>query len=341
MKDLASYIGVSTATVSRAFSGKGYVNEKTKEKIFAAAKKFSYTPKEYQKKAKSIHLNTIAVVVPDIHNTYFMEVIQGIERIVEKHGIEVVMCNTDERPDKEIRCLDVLEQMGVSGVIAVPVSDEETFNADYLMNMNNNEIPVVLLDRDLPNCNIDGVFMDNYNSAFQATQKFIMNNHRNIAIISGPITSTSGLARLNGYQAALQNYNIPIQEDLILHGDFKFELSYNLTKNLISSRPDVTAIFATNSRMSMGSLFALTELGLAIPEDISFISCGRLGLEYSLITSILYPTESIGEECAKILLDKMRTGKSVSRTKKRTVFEMEWQLQGSEKYPVRMNRPKR
>ncbi|MGI6725527.1 MAG: LacI family DNA-binding transcriptional regulator [Christensenellales bacterium] len=341
MKELADYVGVSIATVSRAFSGKGYINDITRKKILAVAKMYSYQPRKYQKKEKSIHLNTIAVVVPDIHNTYFMEVIQGIERVVERHGIEVVICNTDERPDKEIRCLDMLVQMGISGVIAVPVSIEETFNAEYLINMNNNNTPIVLLDRDLPSCNLDGVFMDNYNGAYQATQKLIMNNHKNIAIISGPITSSSGLARLDGYRAALDKHHIPMQEDLILRGDFKFDLSYKLTKDLITSRPDVTAIFATNSRMSLGSLYALAELHIVIPDDIAFISCGRLGLEYGSITSVLYPTETIGEECANILLTKMRMGKTINQAVniRRKVFEMKWQLQGSEKYPQRMFRP--
>ena len=335
IEKIAELVGVSATTISRAFSGKGYVSEETREKIMQAAQEIAYQPKQYKKRTNTVFSNKLGVVIPDICNTYYMEVIHGIESITEKHGVEVLICNTDEDPNKEIRCLNMLEEIKVNGVIAVPVSEAEKYNAEYLIHMNSSGIPVVLLDRDLANCNIDGVFMDNFNSAYQGVRKFIQNGHTEIAIICGPLTSTSGLARLNGYKAALQEHHIPIREEYILYGDFKFELAYHLTKEFVAQKTNVTAIFAANSRMSMGCLFALTEMGLSVPEDIAFISCGRLGLEYSRISSIVYPTMAIGAECARILLEKMQAGKKQAACpKKRTTFEMEWLLRGSERFPA-------
>jgi LacI family transcriptional regulator len=264
-----------------------------------------------------------------------MEVIHGIEGVMNQNGYEVLIYNTDENPRKEIRALSMLKQLHIGGIIAVPVSDVEKYNTDYLIEMNSNGVPVVLLDRDLQYGNIDGVFMDNFNSAYQSIQKFIDNRHTHIAIISGPTTSTSGIARLNGYLAALRANQIPVREEYILYGDFKFDLAYELTKKLISKEKEVTAIFASNSRMSMGCLMALAENRISIPKDMAFISCGKLGIDYGCLSSVEYPTGSIGAECAKILLEKMKTEKkSRNGPKKRITFDMELVLRGSEVYPA-------
>ncbi len=342
ISEIAKLANVSTATVSRVFSGKGYVSEETRKKIEKIAAENNFQPKKYKRQVRSEYCSTIGVVIPDICNNYYMEVIHGIESVMNKHGVEVIICNTDEDPRKEIRSLAMLRQINIGGIIAVPVSDAEKYNADYLMEMNDDNVPVVLLDRDLPSGNIDGVFMDNFNSAYQSIQTFIDNGHTHIAIICGPTTSTSGLARLNGYISALQANNIPVREEYILYGDFKFELAHELTKKLISKSPEVTAIFASNSRMSMGCLLALAENGISVPEDIAFIACGKLGMNYDNISSVVYPTSSIGAECARILLEKMQMGKkSRNGPKKRITFNMELKLRGSEVFPSNRVRNKR
>jgi LacI family transcriptional regulator len=228
-----------------------------------------------------------------------------------------------------------LRGIGVNGVIAVPVSDAEAYNSDYLIDMNNSGVPVVLLDRDIKGANIDGVFMDNFNSGYLSAEAFIRNGHKNIAIICGPVTSTSGCARLNGYLAALKEYNLPVREEYIVYGDFKFDLAYQLTKRLLADYREITAIFAANSRMSRGCLLALAESGISVPDDMAFIACGRLDGNFDQISSVIYPTVSIGEECANILLEKIRAGrKQKNGPKKRTTFDMELVLRGSEAFPT-------
>ena len=333
--EIAQKANVSIATVSRVFSGKGYVNKDTRDQIQTIAKALGYIPKPY--KTKQIHFdfqNIIGVVIPDICNTYYMEVIHGIESEMDKHGIEVLIANTGEDPNKEIRCLTMFRQSKIGGLIAVPVSDAVEYNADYLVEINNEHIPVVLLDRDIRGSNMDGVFMDNFNGAFQSVQTFIKNGHKHIAIICGPTTSTSGMDRLNGYLEALKVNHIPIREEYILYGDFMQNSAYELTKKLVEKQHDVTAIFASNSRMSTGCLLALAEKHLIIPDDIAFISCGRLEVIDHQISSVIYPTMSIGVECAKMLMEKMQLSKRVRITpKKRITFDMELVVRGSEVFP--------
>lgn len=335
ISEIARRAGVSTATVSRVFSNKGYVKQATRDEVLELARELNYTPKPYKTKPVcSEFSNIIGVVIPDICNTYYMEVIHGIESVVDPQGIEVLIANTDEDPNKEIRSLTMFRQSRIGGLIAVPVSDAVEYNTAFLVEMNSSDIPVVLLDRDLRASNMDGVFMNNFDSAYQSTQAFIKNGHRDIAIICGPTTSTSGLDRLNGYLEALKAHHIPIREEYILYGDFMQSCAYELTKKLVDKQKAVTAIFASNSRMSMGCLLALAEKHLAIPDDMAFIACGKLDILNNSISSVIYPTMSIGAECARILLEKMQSGKRQRSTpKKRITFDMELVLRGSEAFP--------
>lgn len=335
IKEVAAKADVSTATVSRVFSGKGYVDQETRAKVKSVAQKLNYTPKKYKTRQLQFDFqNVICVVIPDIHNTYYIEVIQGIEREMDKQGIEVLIFNTAEDPDKEIRCLNMLRQSRIGGLIAVPVSDAVSYNAECLIEINNSDIPVVILDRDIRAGNLDGVFMDNFNGAYQSIQTFIKNGHKNIAIICGPTTSTSGIERLNGYLEALKDNHIQVREEYILYGDFMQNCAYKLTRKLVERHKEVTAIFASNSRMSAGSILALAEKRLEIPDDIAFIACGKLDLINHKISSVIYPTMAIGSECARILLEKMQLGKrKKTTTKRRVTFDMELLLRGSEIYP--------
>lgn len=338
--DVAKSCGVSAATVSRVFSGKGYVSDETRRRVMDAAQKLDFKPKVYKKQEKRLFCSAVGVVIPDICNKYYMEVIHGMERVLEPRGTEIMICNTDEDPRKEARCLSVLQQTGAEGILVVPVSDAEQYNARRLIEMNETGFPVVLLDRDVRGSSLDGVFMDNFNSAYQSVAEFIKNGHTHIAIIAGPLTSTSGMARLKGYTSALKDNGLPVRGEYILLGDFKFDLAYKLTKELVSKYTQVTAIFSSNSRMSAGCLAALHERNIKIPEDMAFISCGRLDDSFEKISSVIYPTQAIGEACASILLERIQGGKKAHRPGKQVTFDMELKLYGSEVYPINRKRKK-
>lgn len=335
IRTIAELAGVSPATVSRVFSGKGYVRKEVAEEVLRIAAERNFQPKLYHKHNRSSSESIVGVIVPDITNTYYMDVIRGMQEVFDRHSIEMVICNSDEDPNKEIRLLSMLHSTGVDGFLAVPVSDQAMYNAQYLTELNDSGFPLVLLDRDVQGANIDGVFMDNFNSGYISTETLIKNGHREIAILCGPTTSTSGSARLRGYLAALQDHNIQPREDYILFGDFKFDTAYQLTREFLDRHTPATAIFASNSRMAQGCLYAMAEQGMSVPEDMSFIACGRLDGSYHRISTVSYPTLAIGTECANILLEKI-SGEKRRRgaPRKRITFDMELVLKGSEIFPV-------
>ena len=333
IKDIAALAGVSTATVSRVFSNEGYVSEGTREKILKIAEENNFTVRKYGRKVKrsGIYGCIIGVVVPDINNAYYSEVVLGMEDVLDKHNITVMVCGTNENHGKEIKILDALRNLNVDGIVIAPVSSAVEYNKEYLIDLDKNSIPVVLLDRDVLGAQMDGVFMDNYNGAYQSIQTLIDNGHRDIAFIAGPMTSSSALDRFNAYSAALKANNIPLNEEYILYGDFKAKSAYDLTKKLVERHTKVTAIFSSNRKMSSGSLMVLAEKGLRIGEDISFISCGCIDYHESNITYVDYPTLDIGRECANILVKRIAQGKRSSSAKARITYGMNLVLKGSEK----------
>ena len=336
IKDVAQLAGVSTATVSRALSGGGYVSPETREQILRIAQEQDFQIRKYKKRSHSAKLfgHTIGVVVPDINNSYFSEVILGIEEVADRKGMQTIICNSNENPGKEARILDAMAELGVQGIIIAPVSGSAEYNTDFLTTLNKNGTPVVLLDRDLRGSHLDGVFMDNYNGAYQSIQTLIRNGHRNIAFICGPMTSTSAVDRFNAYVAAMRDNDLPLREEYILYGDFKADSAYALTRKLLEKDRQVTAIFSCNRKMSSGSLLALAEAGLTVGRDIAFISCGKVEYNNMNISYVDYATGDIGRECASILVEKILGGRKQSAgPRKRTTFDMQLVLRGSEQYP--------
>ena len=180
--------------------------------------------------------------------------------------------------------------------------------------------------------------MDSFRGAKLAVNTLIENGHKDIAILSGPTTSRTGVDRLNGYLDALKEHQIPIREEYIGYGDFQPQSGYKLTKKLLNSQQQITAIFSANQRMTLGCIQALHEAGLSIPDDISVFSFGisdSLAALGTNLSHVYQPSPPLGEESARVLLSKIEMGKKYKREpSKHTVFSSECILRGSEKYPT-------
>lgn len=333
---LAELAGVSPTTISRALSNRGYVNAETKERILQLAAEMGYQPKKYKKRLTSSS-NIIGVVIPDIANSFFSEIIQGIEDTVMPKGYNIFICDSSEDTGKEVTCVSALQSRDICGLIIAAASDIAAYNTDYLKSLNDNYFPVVLIDRNLHIPGMDSVVVDNFGGAYSAVQALIDQGHTNIAILCGPTASYTGVDRLKGYIEALRKNSIPIREEYIMYGDYRLQSGYDLTKRLISSRKEITAIFACNRKMTIGCLKALTELGLKVPDDFAVISFGKADSDIlypTPISHIKHPVSLIGEEAAHILLSKIDSGSKYKKSPgKQSIFSTECVLCGSEKYP--------
>lgn len=337
--EIARLADVSPTTVSRVFRGDGYVKEDTRTHVLRIAQEHNYKPRPYKKRASpTAHGAIVGIVVPDIENPFFQQIIRAIIAVLEQHDIETVICDTNEDPNREIRSLNLLKQLNINGIIIAPASENAEYNCAFLKELHEKGTPVIMLDRDVKGIGLSGVFQNSYDGAYTAVDTLLRHGHQRIAIVAGPITSKPGLDRMVGYMDALKARDITVRQEYILYGDFKTESGYALTKQLLQEHPKVTAVFSSNNLMSIGALQAIRESGLSIPEDIAFISYGSLTPFHihpnGTISELSEPTELMGHECAHLMLEKMSTSRRKDfHIAKRVSFDTTLYLNGSEVYP--------
>lgn len=337
LKEIADRTGVSLSTVSRVFNNSGYVSEEKRELVLAAANSIGYKPpKKVSHSYEKMSTDIIGVVVTDINNPFFSEAIKGMMHVLNEHSINILICDADERPEQEIQILQTLRRKKVGGIIITPTSEAVQYNADYLKEVNDCGIPIVLMDREIKQFGFDGVYLDSFNGALKAVDTLIKNGHSEIAIITGPISSKPGIDRLNGYMEALRINHLPIKEEHVFYGNFKEDTAYQLTKKLLDTRPEVTAIFSSNNLMSAGCFEAIKDRGLNIPDDISLISFDDFyffGTNSIKISAVSRPTRQMGIEAANLLVERMKKQKQKHTIAKQIVLTPKLILRGSERYP--------
>lgn len=333
IKDIAAKAGVSSATVSRVINDSGPVSEETRKLVLDIIEELNYIPNAVARSLSKNETNIIGVVVPDINNPFFGEVIKGITLVAEKNDLNIILCNTNENVDTEKKYLQMLKGQRIKGIIITPTSDKNEFNSEYLSLLESMGIPIVLIDRDVKYSNFDGVFLDNVQGAFDGVQAFIKEGHKDIAIIAGPKTSKPGRDRYRGYKKAMAIYKIPIKEEYVFFGDFKLNSGYEITKQIINMENPPTAIFTCNNMMTLGCIKALRENSINIPRDMAIIGFDEietlnvLGIPISVISR---PTFEMGSIAADMLIEKLNKSTKQDRTNRLTLMP-KLLLKGSEK----------
>lgn len=300
-KDIANKSGVSIATVSRYLNNSGYVKEETRKIIKDAIK-------ELKGNDNNSHIKNIAILLPDLSNLFFIDVLKGINEEAIKNGYNVFSFDSNEDINKEFQILDSLLNLNIDGIIITPSSGDLKNSNKYANKLKSLNVPVVLVDRDLIYSDFDGVFIDDKKGAFDGVCMLINNNHKDIAIITGPLQTKPSIERLNGYKEALSINDIDIKEEYIYEGDFQVESGYRITNDIIKNNKDVTAIFVSNNMMLLGVINALNENNLDIGKDISLLGFDDLeflnyvGINISVVAR---PTSEMGKISLEILKKKV------------------------------------
>jgi len=331
---IAKVAGVSKTTVSRVLNENGYVKEETKEKILKVIKDLNYTPSAIARSLSTNKTNTIGVIVPDIMNPFFGEVIKGISEEADSHNLNIILFDTDDNIKKELKALKLLREQRIQGIIITPTSVEDEFNSEYLSALENLGIPVVLVEGHVKYSNFSGVFMDNIKGAFQGTEALIKAGHKNIGIITGRMSTQSAKDRFIGYKKALAFHGLNLKEQYVFYGDYRQEGGYKFTKELLKMEERPTAIFTCSNLMTLGCIKAIYEEGLKVPEDIAIMGFDNLDMVNILGMNISYingPAKEIGVRSMKILIDSL-SNKAHKEIKKITLMP-KLVLKGSEEYP--------
>lgn len=333
IRDIAKESGFSVATVSRVLNKSDSVKTQTRDKVLKAMKDLNYTPSDIARSLSRNETNTIGVVVPDINNPFFGQVIKGISAIADNENLYMLLYDTGECAKKEKRFLEMLKRQRIRGLIITPTANNDEFDSEFVNLLKSLKVPVVLIDRDIKSSDFDGVFLDNFSGAFEAVECLIKEGHEKIATIAGPITSKPGRDRLKGYKNALEANSFKINDNYIMYGDFKLESGYVSTKKLLSMEEPPTAIFVANNMMNIGCMKALIEMNKELSTDISLVGFDEvemfdvMGLDVSVVSR---PMSEMGEVAMEILINRIKGINSENKTK-RIILSPTLKLRGSEK----------
>lgn len=332
--DVAKQAGVALSTVSRVINNSGYVKQETRNKVYEAIKTLNYIPSSVARTLSKNESNNIAVVIPDITNPFFGEVIKGITKELDQTEFDLIFYNTNENIQKEYRALQAIIKNRVRGLIITPIAEMAEENKELLKQIQEMGIPIVLIDRDIHGLNCDGVFVDNVTGAFEATKLLLNENHRRIAIIHGPLTSIPGRDRLKGYIDAYQSVNMRALRSLQYVGDFMFESGVSATQKILKSKKRPTAIFCCNNLMTMGCMAALKENHLKIPDDMALVGFDELSIHdiiSSPITVVSRATTQMGTLAVHTLLQRIRHPEELPEQPNRIILQPHLKIRGSEK----------
>lgn len=305
--DVARKAGVSPVTVSRVINGASNVKLATREKVMRAIEELHYVPSTAARSLRSKRTNTLALLVPDITNPFWTTVSRGVEDSAQSGGYSVLLCNTDESPEKLLRYLDVIISQRVDGAIITPYDS----NARDFAKLRDRKIPTVVIDRRVDGWKVDTVRGDSISGARALVKHLIELGHTRIAIISGPRITSTAEERVTGYQIALAEAGISIDARLIRRGEFRASSGERLTHQVFEEGLDPTAIFASNNAIAMGVIKAVNQRGLNIPEDIALVCfddfpnlCGVS----PFLTAVVQPAYEMGKKAAELLLNRLESG---------------------------------
>ena len=192
IRDIAKIVGVSSATVSRVINESGYVKEETKNRILQVIEENNYVPSAVARSLSTSDTSSIGVMVPDITNEFFSSMIGGIAELADQNGLSILFFDSRESQEREHHFLMEAQSRRLGGLIITPVSEWDGETCQNLMQLEDAGIPVVLVDRDIRDFKLDGVFVDNFQSAYEGVEALILAGHKDIAIITGPDTSLPG-----------------------------------------------------------------------------------------------------------------------------------------------------
>ena len=306
IREVAQRAGVSVATVSRVLNGSTNVDPTLAERVHAAIAHLKYQPSRVARMLAGQSSKLIGLLVTDMQNPFFMDLIRGVEEVAQRHGYLVVVCNTLENAQKEASYLEVLAREPIAGAIVVP-AQERIAGIEHLRARH---IPLVAVDRRVEDHSIDCVVIDNVAAAREAVSHLITNGYRRIGVIAGPRSVTNTSERVVGYRQALQSAGIPRDATLELRGALMGEdVGFHLTKKLLDLDPPVEAIFAANNRLTLGALRTIYAQGKRVPDDVALAGFDEIQLavpEVISITAVLQSAYELGSAAANRLIQRLQ-----------------------------------
>lgn len=302
--DIAEATGVSIATVSKILNNKGSISQATRQRVLEAIDRLGYEPSAIASALAGKNTKSIGVLIPDINNPYYAEVIRGAEDEAFERGYSLLICNTDNNEEKDKIYLWTLRQKKMDGLIIATGSTSPQAIKDMIAR----NIRIVLMGREISGANLACVMIDDFTGAYLAGKHLLELGHRSFGIIMESLQFWPNAKRLNGFVTALQEENASYYT---LSDDQYGIASGTKQAAELLSKHQITAIFASNDLLAVGALQACRELGKRVPDDISIMGFDDTvfaKIVYPSLTTVSQPIYEIGRRTASMLIQAIETG---------------------------------
>lgn len=302
LRDIAEELNLTISGVSKALSGHPAISASTKQRVNEAVARLNYRPNKIASSLQSGQTKIIGVIIPSADKSFFGSIVFGMENIINQNGYSVLLYQSHELPENEIRGIDTFIQSSVDGIIAT--MGKQTINYQHYLEVKKRNIPLVLFDTVNENIPVPTVTIDNYKGGFIATEHLIQNGYKRIAYISGLKHIPIFNERLRGYLDALRKYNISIEEELIIYGKNTIKSGTECMEKLLELQTVPDAVVTVEDFTALGAIKALKAQKYRIPEDVGVVGFSNEGFSEHIspsLTTINQNTVEMGEEAARLL----------------------------------------
>jgi LacI family transcriptional regulator len=304
MVDVARVAGVSVSTVSHVVNGTRKVEPDTRARVEAAIRETGYRQDALARAMRRSRTDSVGLIVSDPGEPAFAEMVRGVEREAASIGLTLLLANSAEDPDKELRAIEVLLARRVDGIILARSSGSTDQVLDELKR---GDMPLVLLDR-LYDVDLDQVGVQNAPAMAELVAHLANGGHRRIGLVAGDLGVPTLQERHAGYLDGLQACGLPHEQSLVLTGDVQVEEAYRDTLSMLTSDDPPTALVACSTILAAGALQAVKELSLEMPTDLAFATFD--GFAYSdlfepSLTTVRQPAFEVGAEALRLLVNRI------------------------------------
>jgi len=315
--DIARKAGVSTATVSKVLNNTGRIGEKTRKRILEISRELNYQPNVLASALTGKKTYTIGLLIPDLVNPFFAELARNVEDRAHERGFSVMICNTDNDMQKEVKYAQLLRQKSVDGIIVAT----GVRNDALLKELIDQKVPVALAARDMSVLAASTVLVDDFAGGYSAASHLLELGHRKIAVIAENLNIPSSKERVRGVRCSLEEAGVMFDESLVVQSDFSVSAGKEAAMSLLQRNKDgttgnvngkgdgrPTAIFACNDVLAIGALQAARNLGIRVPEELSVVGFDNTYLARitdPALTTVAQPIQAMGHQVVDLIAQEI------------------------------------
>ena len=305
-KDIQRLTGLSLSTISKYLNG-GNVLEQNARAIDKAIETLDFRVNEFARGLKTRRSNTVGILIPELNSTFNTTIIADVEDLLRQKGYGAIVCDCRMDKAREKEALEFLLGKMVDGIINIPCDS----SGRHLAGAKQREIPVVLLDRPVSAPGFDTILVDNFTASRRAAGEFARRGHRRAAILCGPKEHYTMRERMRGFDAGLREHGMDRGPQAVVTVEHTIDGGYRGAKELLNQPNRPTAVFCANYEITVGTIIAVNETGLKIPEELSIIGFDDLTLSQLIrppLAIVSQPMRQMAETAAELLLRRMNGG---------------------------------